>query len=166
MNDIEQKKTRVLAPFAALLLLLGLSVEEGRAQVAVGVQGNWASEADLGLGARVLANLGGSNFEVVGSADRFFPGNDREWWDFNANLFYHFHLADTHAVLPYLGGGLNVARVSTGNRSSTETGVNLGGGVRFPGTSLTPFFEVRAAITDPNQVVLTGGLLIGRTSFR
>lgn len=153
-----------VAPLIAFLLLFGPSLEDGHAQVAFGAQGGWGSEADLGIGARVLANLGGSNFEAVGTVDRFFPDNDLDWWDFNANLFYHFHRAEGPSVLPYLGGGLNVARLSTDGSSSSEAGVNLAGGVRFPG-DVTPFLELRAAFSEADQIVLTGGILFGPTLF-
>jgi len=155
----------LVALAAALLLFVGPSVQSGHAQVALGVQGNWGSEADFGLGARVLANLGGSNWEAVGSVDRFFPEGNLNWWDFNANLFYHFHRPDTQAWLPYVGGGLNVARLSAGNASNSEAGLNLGGGIRFPG-NVTPFVELRAVVSDADQIVLTGGILFGPTLFR
>jgi hypothetical protein len=152
-----------MAPLAMLFFLFGPPVQEADAQFAVGVQGNWGSEADFGVGARGLANLGGTNLEAVGSVDLFFPDSDIDWLDINANLFYHFHLPDSPSVMPYLGGGLNVARLS-GNGSTSEVGVNLGGGIRFPG-QVTPFLEFRAVISDADQFVVTGGLLFGATRF-
>jgi len=152
----------------AIPLALGLAFAgmpgKVEAQVALGIQGNWASEAELGVGARVLANVGGSNFEVVGSGDVFFPDSDIDWLDINANLFYHFHLPDSPSVMPYVGGGVNFARIS-GNGSTTETGMNLGGGIRFP-SQVTPFIEFRAVIGGAEQFVVTGGLLWGPTRFR
>jgi hypothetical protein len=165
MNLRKTVPALAVVPMTALFLLFGPAAEEAQAQTAFGVQGSWGSEADFGVGARLLVNLGGSNFEVAATADRFFPDNDVEWWDFNGNLFYHFHLPDTPAVLPYLGGGLNVARFTIDDQSSSEAGVNLGGGIRFPG-NVTPFLEVRAVISDADQIVVTGGLLFGPTRFR
>lgn len=162
--DITIKKIKsafYVAPLATLLLLFGPSVHDAHAQMVVGVQGNWGSEADLGVGARLLANLGGSNFEAVASVDRFFPDNNLDLWDFNANLFYHFHLANNHTVLPYLGGGLNVTRLSS---DRNEAGLNLAGGMRFPG-NITPFLELRAVVSGADQLVVTGGFLFGQTSF-
>jgi hypothetical protein len=75
--------------------------------------------------------------------DRFFPDRNLNWWDLNANLFYHFHLANDRFVLPYLGGGLNVARLSS---DQNEVGLNLAGGIRFPG-NITPFLELRAVVS-------------------
>jgi opacity protein-like surface antigen len=153
----------VLAPLAALILLLGVAPQDGHAQVAFGVQGNWGSESDLGVGARALVNIAGSNFEAVGSIDRFFPENNLDWWDFNANLMYHFHIQPS--LLPYLGGGLNVARLSNDNVSDSKAGLNVAGGLRFPG-NLTPFVELRAVVSGRDQLVLTGGVLFGPTLFR
>jgi hypothetical protein len=151
------------APLTALFLLTGPAAQQLDAQVALGPQGNWGSEADFGVGGRVLVNIPNVNLEFVGSADMFFPEGDVDWLDLNANLFYHIHLVDT-PVIPYLGGGLNVARLSNGV-STTEAGLNLGGGLRFPGASLTPFVEARAVISDADQFVLTAGILFGPTRF-
>jgi hypothetical protein len=147
----------------ALLLLAGPAAPEANAQTVFGLQGNYGSEADLGIGARALLNIPDVNLEAVGSFDVFFPDGDVDWFDFNANLFYHFHLPD-HPILPYLGGGLNVARLSN-DASHTEAGLNLGGGVRFPRPGLTPFLEVRTVISDLDQVVITGGILFGTARF-
>jgi len=136
-----------------------------QAQTAFGVQGNWGSEADFGVGARLLANIPNVNLEAVVSADIFFPDNDFDWLEFNGNLFYHFHAPGAANVLPYLGGGLNVTRISNGG-STTETGLNLGGGVRFPRPGITPFLEARAVLSDADQLVLTFGVLFGPTAFR
>lgn len=135
------------------------------AQTAFGLQGNWGSEADFGVGGRLLANIPNVNLEAVVSADIFFPDADIDWLEFNGNIFYHFHVPGTANVLPYAGGGLNVTRLSNGG-STTETGLNLAGGVRFPRPGITPFLEARAVISDADQLVLTFGLLFGNTVFR
>lgn len=159
------------APLAASLvvavcLLSVTTVREAEAQLAFGLQGNWGSEADFGVGARLLANVPNVNVEVVGSFDYFFPESDVDWLDFNANAFYHFHLPDSPSVMPYAGAGLNIARVSNGD-STTELGLNLGGGVRFPRTGVTPFVEARGVVaSDADQFVITAGLLFGNTRFR
>lgn len=131
------------------------------AQIAFGVQANVASEMDVGIGGRVLGNIPGSNLEAVGSFDIYFPDGPRDFWELNGNLFYHFHLSGTPNVLPYAGGGLNIARSSNG-QGRTEPGLNLGGGVRFPTRSdITPFVELRGVISDFDQLVATFGLLFG-----
>lgn len=126
----------------------------------LGAQGNLGSDTDFGVGARLLANLEATNLEFAGSYDIYFPDNDLDYWEFNANLFYHIHPSQDPSVLPYLGGGLNVGHLSNGS-GNTEAGVNLGGGIRFPGRQLTPFVEARAVMGDFDQGVLTVGLLFG-----
>jgi hypothetical protein len=159
---------RALVWMAATGVGLGLMVfpaQQLQAQAAFGLQGNWGSEADFGVGGRVLLNIPNINLEAVLSADVFFPDADIDWLEFNGNIFYHFHTPGTPNVLPYAGAGLNVTRLS-GNGSTTETGLNLAGGVRFPRPGITPFLEARAVISDADQIVLTFGFLFGPTSFR
>jgi hypothetical protein len=157
---------RMFAFLAAPALAVGLvayPTQEAHAQTAVGVQGNWGSEADLGVGGRLLINIPGVDLETALSVDVFFPDADVDWLEFNGNIFYHFHTPGN--VVPYLGGGLNVTRISA-NGSNTETGLNLGGGVRFPRPGVTPFVEARGVISDADQFVVTVGLLFGPTNFR
>ncbi len=165
MNSSTRTQASCIALAAIFFLFSGLSVREADAQIAMGAQASFGSESDLGVGARLLANLGGSNFEFVASVDRFFPDNEIDWWDLNANLFYHFHMPETPSVLPYLGGGVNQSRRSSNSFERNETGINVGGGLRFPG-NITPFVELRAVISDVDQIVLTGGILFGPTRGR
>lgn len=164
MDSMKRLLPLFVAPIAALLLLAGPTTQEAQAQAAFGGQGSWGSEADFGVGARALVNIPNVNLEFVGSAEVFFPDGDVDWFDFNANVFYHFHLPDAPSLMPYLGGGLNVARISNA-ASTTEAGLNLGGGIRFPGATVTPFIEGRGVISDLDQFVVTVGLLFGPTRF-
>lgn len=159
------KRTLVSVAGATFVLALLVVPSQLPAQAAFGLQGNWGSEADFGIGGRLLVNIPNVNLEAVASADVFFPEGDVDWLEFNGNIFYHFHAPGAANVLPYLGGGLNITRISV-NGSTTETGLNLGGGVRFPRPGVTPFLEARAVISDADQLVLTFGVLFGRTAFR
>lgn len=165
MKTKKRELTLVLCPLVALALLGGPASQDAEAQMAIGPQASWGSESDVGVGGRVLVNLPNTNLEAVVSGEVFFPDGDADWIDVNANLFYHFHLADTPTVMPYLGGGLNVARL-TFNGSTTEAGLNLGGGIRFPGVRMSPFLEARAVISDADQFVVSAGILFGSTWFR
>lgn len=134
--------------------------------VAFGAHGLWSSEVDFGIGGRVLGNIEDVNLEAVGEFNLFFPEGDLDFWEINGILFYHFHLADTRSVMPYLGGGLNIGTASNGD-SETEIGLNLGGGVRFPNTSsVTPYIEGRGVVSDFDHFVITAGLLFGRAFGR
>lgn len=143
---------------AAALLLAGTPSLEG--QIYVGPQLNVGTETDLGVGGRVLGNVEQMNLELVGSFDLYFPDGPTDFWEINGNAFYHFHLPETPSVLPYAGGGLNIAQTSNGFES-TEPGLNLGGGVRFPLENLSPYVEGRAVVSDADQLVFTFGVLFG-----
>lgn len=131
------------------------------AQVAGGPQVNAGTETDFGIGGRLVGNIRNANLEAVGSFDIYFPDGPLEFWELNGNLFYHFHLRDTDAVLPYAGGGLNISHLSNGD-GRTEPGLNLGGGFRFATRSdVSPFVELRGVIGDFDQLVVTLGLLFG-----
>lgn len=158
---------RLVGPLLALVVL-GLAARDAEAQAAFGVQGNWGDEADFGIGGRILANLESVNLEAVGSFDLYFPDDrgseDVDYWEINGNLFYHIRLRDTDAVVPYLGGGLKIARAEVGSADDTEVGLNLGGGARFPtSSSVTPFAEAKYTISDglAEQFVITFGFLFG-----
>lgn len=145
---------------AAGLLLAGGQTAD--AQVYVGPQVNLATDTDFGVGGRVLANIEQANLEFVGSADLYFPDGPTDYWEANGNLFYHFHLPENPSVLPYLGGGLNLATFSNGD-TRTEAGLNLGGGVRFPLEDISPYVEGRGVVGNDasEQFVFTFGILFG-----
>lgn len=155
-------RIRRLATTLAVAAGVALTAGAGSAdaQVHVGPQVNVASETDVGLGARLLANIESANLEFAGSADLYVPDGPVDYWELNANLFYHFHLPESPSVLPYLGGGLNVANFSNG-ATNTEAGLNAGGGIRFPLDEVSPYVEARTVLGDADQSVLTIGLLIG-----
>ena len=152
-----------------MVLLIGgvmlTAVRDLSGQVYGGAQLDWGSETELGVGGRVLASLENANLEIVGSFDLYFPDGPVDFWEINGNLFYHFHLSGSPSLLPYVGGGLNIAHFSNGS-DHTELGLNLGGGIRFPMRSVTPFIEGRAVLSDADQAVLTFGLIFGRAHGR
>lgn len=156
----------------ALVALVGAADLQG--QVAFGAQANWGSEADFGVGGRILLDLGEAvpGLGFAGDFNYFFPDDaddaDFDWWEINGNGHYAFQIEDA-SVAPYLLGGLNITRIDFDEEvpgfdfsaSTTEVGLNLGGGIKFPGGSITPFVEGRAVISDADQVVVTGGILFG-----
>lgn len=150
----------MLGGVAALMMGSALLASSAQAQLYAGPQVNLATDTDVGVGARVLANVENANLELVGSFDLYFPDGPNDFWEVNANTFYHFHLPDSPSVLPYVGGGLNIARLSNGGES-TEVGLNVGGGVRFPLEDISPYIEGRTVISDFDQAVITFGFLFG-----
>ena len=170
MRSLGPKSTALLV--AGLLAFSGLIVPAPTAvqaqQLTAGVNGSWSSEVDLGLGGRLNWNIPDVDLEGVASVDVYAPdpGDFGDFWEINANLFYHFHLPDTRSVLPYAGGGLNIAKVDVGPRDDTELGLNLGGGIKFPTENLTPFVEGRGVLSDFDHFVLSFGVLFGNTGYR
>jgi hypothetical protein len=58
----------------------------------------------------------------------------------------------------YVGGGLNLSRRSINDRSNTEPGLNLFGGLEARSGSVRPFVELRAILADQSMVQLSGGI--------
>lgn len=165
-------------PFALALGFFAASPAE--AQVGFGVQGSWGDESDLGIGARVVAPVGhmitaddGSVFaglKAIGSFDWFFidcpDGFDCGYFEINANGAVPLPL---EGFSPYVGAGLNVARVSIAtedqdspfafDESETEVGLNVLGGIDFPLGGLNTFAEGRFELGGGEQFVLTVGVL-------
>lgn len=160
------KARTLIATLGIALATLLVRPPAASAQVYGGVQGVWGSDIEAaGLGGRVLGNIESANLEAVGSFNLYFPDGDVDFWEANANLFYHFHLPETPHVLPYLGGGLNVSRLTVREADETEAGLNLGGGFRFPLEKVSPYVEGRFVAGGYDQTVLTIGLMFGHTHF-
>lgn len=125
-----------------------------------GLQASIAEDTDLGIGVRYENRMLGMfpqspNLRFALSFDYFFPDNF-DYWEINANVFNLFPSRNAR-VVPYFGGGLNVARISNGGRD-TEMGLNLLGGIRLPGR-YRPYLEARIELGGAEQFVLTGGWL-------
>lgn len=151
------------------IVLLGLYGGEARAQMGFGAHASFASEVDLGIGARAMFEAPVERLTIVPSLDFFFPssgisGMTMRWIELNGNVHYAFPLSDAEMpYLPYAGGGLSLARhsVSFGSVSDSEMelGLNLVGGVNFLNlASFTPFAELRFNTAGSGQLILTGGI--------
>lgn len=175
---MKRMRTSAVIAVVAGLAVTGLAVagstteleaQEREGGVVFGAQGLWGSDTDFGLGGRVLGNIETLNLEAAGEFNLFFP-DAADYWEINGFLFYHFHLPDTESVLPYFGGGIGIQTFEPdvdGGDSETDFGVNAAAGIRFPTTtSVTPYVEGRAQISDIDQFVFTAGLLFGRAGFR
>lgn len=151
---------------------IGIAAGEADAQVSFGAQAHWATETDLGIGARANIVLPVENLTLVPSFDYFFPsspgpGISVKWMELSANAHYAFPLAGNNSILPYAGGGLNFVRASakvdfgaglSDSGSETKTGLNLLGGIQFSSFgSFVPFAELRYG-TAGEQLLITGGI--------
>jgi hypothetical protein len=139
-------------------------------QFSLGAQGSWGDDTDVGLGARVIFDLGFllRGLEFTGSFDYFFPGEqfglERDYWEVNTNAMYRIDTRG-NTVIPYAGAGFNVARrdvsvrVLDGEISGYETsnGVNLLGGLLFDVGGPAVFVEGRMEVEGGRQFVATVG---------
>jgi hypothetical protein len=160
--------SRVLA---LVILGAGISAAAAAGQISAGVQGNWGSDTNVGLGARGIVGLGGivKGFETFGSFDYFFPsddsGADITYWEVNANLVYRVNTGSS-SMTPYAGAGLNIAYTKASTEvlgadvsgDETSAGLNLLGGIVFELGGVKPFLEGRFELGGGEQFVATVGL--------
>lgn len=153
-------------------LALGASAAEGQA-VRVGGQVSFADDADFGIGPRLAIELPrvATGLWAIGTFDYFFPDDgfgadgDIDYWEINGNLAYTIQLPDAPGVEPYVGAGINIARLSVdfedvpeADGGDTQVGLNLLGGLNFPLVGFTPFVEARLEIDGGEQFVVSGGI--------
>ncbi len=161
---------RISTLAAAVVGVLLIVPANADAQVRIGPQLSFGGDTDLGIGARVLANVKSlPHWDFIGTFDVFFiddsPNVDRNYWEINGNLAYNFGLPEAPSLSPYVGGGLNISHISREDIDSgadfdnTDLGLNLFVGTQFEGGSVTPFAEFRIVAEGADQVVLTGGIL-------
>lgn len=151
---------------AAILLGAGSAAQAQQATpVSIGAQVSFAEDADLGVGARVEVGLPQLSPRIfaIGSFDWFFP-DGFDYFEINANLGYSVPVTST-SISPYVGGGLNFARVSVDvfgdSHSDTDLGLNVLGGMKFKPAAarFTPFVEARFELSGGEQFVISGGIL-------
>jgi hypothetical protein len=98
-----------------------------------------------------------AGFAIVPDLGIYFPDGG-SFFEINGDLAYFFPVAEGSPVLPFAFGGLNWARFSPdGGSASSDIGLNLGGGVQFPGT-VRPFAGAKFAIQDNTAFVIFGGI--------
>ena len=91
----------------------------------------------------------------------FFP-DGFDFFEINGDVAYNFEVGPDSPVVPFAFAGLNIARTSFDvlgvSGSSTDVGLNLGGGVNFQAGSLAPFAGAKFEIQDGTGFVIFGGL--------
>ena len=152
------RRFNVLAAAAVALFLFPVSAD---AQVHIGPQVSYGGDTEVGVGARVVANVESlAHWDFIGTFDVFFPGNGVDYWEANGNLAYNFGIPEAPSLSPYVGIGLNIAHISNGSADDTDLGINFFAGTQFESSSsVTPYAEVRIVAEAAEQVVLTVGLL-------
>ncbi len=162
---------------AAAVLLLPFLAQPAQAQVSFGPQLAWGDDTDLGIGGRAefgLADAFGIDEDPfadlfgMATATYFFWDCDRGFDDVDEDCSY-FEINGNAAVpfevessaVPYAGAGLHIGRLSVGNASDTEVGLNLLGGVHFPLGALRGFGEAKLGLGGADQFVIAGGVMFG-----
>lgn len=155
----------------ALLAALAAAtfVSPAQAQVSFGGVAAFHDDFDLGLGPQVSFPVEDLHERVRAQGEFlwFFPGDGLDYFEINGNLLYDFELED-QAFTPFVLGGLNIARISLDSESprfdgsSTEVGLNLGGGLTFATEgSLRPSVGARIELSGGEGLVLFGSFLVG-----
>ena len=127
-----------------------------------GLQGSVGENVNLGVGVRYENRMTGMfpampNLRFAASFDYFFPDSPARYWEINTNVF---DLLTVHnaRVVPYVGGGLNIAH-SNGGGGNSDVGLNVLGGLRLPGR-YRPYLEARIELGGGDRFVATLGWLL------
>jgi hypothetical protein len=176
------RKRRSLLHALAFAAALSVPAFAEERPASFGVQGSW-SDADFavssnnGVGVRLAFSLDKHvrNVEIVGSFDYFFPQPDHTYDDIimylgytelNLNAVYKLRRASS-SIRPYLGAGLNLARVrggvgydpeelgSFGYDAQIRAGMNVLAGVLFRSRL---FVEGRNEFEGGKSFVVTAGI--------
>lgn len=153
---------RRLLATAAALATLTLAPAGLQAQASFGVTGAYHVDFEaVGVGALVEAPLPAlhENVGIMGEFIWFFP-DAGDLFEVNGNLTYDFALDDS-TLTPFALGGLTLARTSAGGFSSTDVGLNLGGGVTFGDSGLRPSVGGRLELRDATGFVIFGSIILG-----
>jgi opacity protein-like surface antigen len=165
-----------LIPFTALLLALIISVPDAHAQVSIelGPRAGYDIGGDIDelfLGADARFGLADIPVDVGVTFDYYLMEENISLFQLSVNAYYDFALADAGFV-PYAGAGIGISRMSfdygdefgewfgSSSASSSDTGINLLGGIRFPMGGFTPYAQAQFTIGDLDLLTLSGGLLI------
>lgn len=160
---------------AAALAFIALTPSLSQAQVTLGPAIAYHDDFDLGLGAALSMPMPsiGDGIGLVVDFLYFFPslpagtpaGVDVDYLELNGNLTYDFPLQES-TVVPYVLGGLNIANGSFGisvgglsaSGSSTEIGLNLGGGIKFNLGTFRPSVGAKFEVSGGEGFVIFGSL--------
>jgi len=149
----------VIRAIAALLILLAMAAP--RPAAAYGFEGvggklGYASAEDLNGTAALSVH---AEFEQTESRLHLLP--NMTYWR-NLDVYYHFNPEGT--MTPYLGGGLGLNFLHGDRReASTELGMNLVGGLRFPGNANHYFLEGRYTASTVSQAMVMAGVTFSGT---
>lgn len=149
---------KLLKSGAVVALMLGAfgslaSAQTGQTYVGPRITYNFDYE-EVAIGAQLGLPLT-SALDFYPSLDIFLV-DEGSLLGFNGDLKFRPGMTGSSPL--YVGGGLNLSRRSINDRSDTEPGLNLFGGLEGRSGSIRPFVEVRATLADRSTVQLSGGL--------
>jgi hypothetical protein len=164
------KKLSAVLAVAALALLPSLASAQR-----FGAQVTFASDTELGIGARYEHPLTGMFSKTAPMSNAFFIGMF-DWYidPCNPGDCTYFEITPAVAVpitastlRPYLGAGLNIARISVdagtfGSASDTDMGLALLGGLRFNLGGMNAFSEAKLTLGGAEQFSIGLGILFGK----
>lgn len=151
---------------AIALTLAGPAAQPARAfgLSGVGFRGGFADPEDLD-GTFILG--GHLEFEEHGSHLHLQPNvlfwSTDEVSDINPNFDLYYHFGPAGKASPFLGTGFGIHFMSVDlphgeDDDQTNAGLNIFGGVVFPGRSVNFFLEGRAALTEWDTTSITAGV--------
>lgn len=158
------RRTSIRIMVIAACTLVALLVAAGSAG-AYGVTGVGGSGGVLSPEARDATGTLGMHAELErrGTKLHLMPGvmywGSERRSDFNPNLDVVYHVLPERGLTPYLGAGVGI-HMRGGPLPSdddNDLGMNLMGGVRFPGNSARIFVEGRHTMSDLSQTALLAG---------
>jgi outer membrane protein X len=170
------KRVFILTALIAVVLMAVtpqyLSAQTTKGAMRIGAQLGYGTEIEsLGIGARFDYAI---TEQILLAPDlMYFFGKsesnfDLSWFDINLNGNYLFDIGNAE-ITPYALAGLNFGILSVdydypsgipgtpGDTSSTEIGLNIGGGADFLVGTLTLFGEIRYVLGDADQLVIAAG---------
>lgn len=157
------------APVAMVTVAAAVFVPgQAQAQSYFGPVAAFHDDFDFGVGAFVSIPRPNwhENLSLLFDAEIFFPGNDINYMTFNGGAAYAFPI-ENQAVRPFAAAQLAVRRWSWDydgpganlvDTSSTDIGLNLGGGVTFVQSSLRPSLAARLELGDGSGFGIYGSV--------
>ena len=160
---------------ASVALAVASGAQSASAQVRIAPSLSWGEDSELALGARLLLNMSrilsseadrglASKIDLVVPFDWFVDCSECTYFEVTPGLIVPLTIKD---VGPYLGIGVNVARLSVDasgrDESDVSVGLGLSGGLLFPVGDFKAFGEARTTLGGRKQIVITIGLQVGGT---
>ena len=123
-----------------------------------------AEAVGIGAYAGIPLNSIHPNLSIKPDFIFYFP-DGFDYWELNGDAVWRFDLADNPSLVPFALGGISIAHTSVSvagfSASSTDVGLNLGGGVIFPMEKIRPAVGAKFEIQDNTGFVIFGGVGFG-----